>query len=220
MQSYDYTNDLCGTRIDGLSYASGSVTVSGFSVAMEDYEYDLDDRYAAYRPETIGWLAIDNTAGLWNGSMFEAFVRDEVLGKGDYVTSFVNSYSAAPMVFGCIASYKGADNCNLRLSAINADQITVYLEECTTEDEETDHGSKDALTMLAIEGTGDLYAYSQDFVVGAFTFDPDGQFDPAANGPEDVTFSYTLVDLYGNQDTATVTITVVTPYDGTIMILR
>ncbi|MDD2600369.1 MAG: Ig-like domain-containing protein [Kiritimatiellae bacterium] len=220
LQSYDYTNDLCATRINGTSYLSGSVTSTGFEVAMEDYEYDKDNRYDAYRPETIGWLAIDSSVGLWNGNKFESLVHDNILGAGDYTTAFSHSYSAAPMILACIASYKGSDNCNLRLTSVTASQVTVFLEECQTFDLETDHTNKEALTLLAIEGANDLYAYPQNFTVGAFTFDPDGEFDPAANGPEDVSFTYTLIDLYGNTDTATVTITVVTPYDGTIILLR
>jgi hypothetical protein len=217
LQSYDYTNELCATRMSGTTYG---VTLSGFQVAMEDYEYHSLNRFDEYRPETIGWLAIEEQVGLWNGSKFEAAVYDASLGNGAYQVPFVNSYTTAPMIMGCIASYKGIDPCNLRLDTSTSSTATFWLEECTTSNTEQTHGVE-ALTLLAIEGdSGDLYAYPQGMEIGAFTFDPDGAFDPAANGPEDVTFEYTLIDLYGNTDTATVTITVVTPYDGTLMIVR
>jgi VCBS repeat-containing protein len=214
LQSYDYTNELCATRMSGSTYG---VTLSGFQVAMEDYEYHSSNRFDEYRPETIGWLAIEESVGLWNGSKFEAAVYDSSLGDGAYQVPFANSHTSAPMILGCIASYKGIDPCNLRLDNSTSTTATFWLEECTTLNIEQTHGTE-ALTLLAIEGdSGDLYAYPQGIEIGAFTFDPDGEFDPAANGPEDVTFEYTLTDLYGNTDTATVTITVVTPYDGTLI---
>ncbi len=217
LQSYDYTNELCATRMSGSTYG---VTLSGFQVAMEDYEYHSSNRFDEYRPETIGWLAIEEQVGLWNGSKFEAAVYDASLGNGAYQVPFANSYTTAPMIVGCIASYKGIDPCNLSLDNNTSNAATFWLDECTTKDSEQTHGTE-ALTLLAIEGdSGDLYAYPQGMEIGEFTFDPNDEFDPAVNGSEDVSFEYTLIDLYGNTDNATVTITVVTPYDGTLITVR
>lgn len=221
LQSADYPDELFTTRMKGVSYDDG-VSVGGFQVAMQDFEYDAVDRNAAgSKPETIGWLAIEQSVGLWNGYHFEAGVTAQTLNNINVEYPFSNSYTNPPSLIGCVATYYGQDPCSIRMPAIGNTAFTLYCEEDTTFDTELAHANTEAATYLALEGdSGDLYAYPQDFRVGAFTFDPNGEFDPSANGPEDVTFTYTLVDLYGNQDTATVTITVVTPYDGSLIILR
>ncbi|MDA3925021.1 MAG: hypothetical protein PF904_10025 [Kiritimatiellae bacterium] len=219
LQSYDYTNDLFSTRMDGAGlYVNGPVTTTGFTVALEDYEYDQDNRYDAYRPETIGWIAIEKGSGLWSGYEFEASVTADSLSIIDVSFNFINTYATAPSFIGCVATYSGADPVNMRLVSIDGSSFTIRGLEDTTLDDETSHNNEE-VTYLAIDGTGDLFAYPHNIVRGAFTFDTNGEFMPYS-GKEDVIFSYTLTDLYGNTDTRTVTIHVIAPFSGTVILVR
>ena len=189
--------DRFGTRMQNLSATS-------FDVAMEDYQGASNPRTTA---ETIGWLAIEAGAGRWGDDLYEAGITGASVKEDEYTIDFANNYGSAPDFIAAQATYAGGDPTQLRFQNLDADSVGVRAREDTYGDAEIAH-ALEQVTYLAIGGSGDLYGYPLGTTQGAFTYDPNGAFDPRSGETLTDTFSYTITDDRGNTDTATVTITI------------
>jgi len=67
----------------------------------------------------------------------------------------------------------------------------------------------DLLLVTAVDTSGTVGAVTRWGPRGAFTYDPNGQFDYLQAGESATdSFTYTVADAVGDTDTATVTITI------------
>ncbi len=203
--------ELFGTRM------SGPATTNGFEVALEEYAGATAPRVT---PETIGWLAIEPCATVWNGNLTVAGITPEAVDQNMYAIAFGVDFGTAPHFIASQATVKGSDPAQLRFRNLDNDSVQVKVAEDTFGDTETGH-IKEQVTYLAVAGSGDLTAYPASVPIGGFVYDPNGVFDrlPYKQTATE-TFTYTLTDEHGNTDTKTVTITVTDIQRGMLIMVK
>ncbi|GEM_PF-1187570 len=137
-----------------------NTTASSFQLAMEEEEALAT---SGHTTETIGWLAMEEGTGNWDG-------RSLVVGKtGDRVTEdwftidFGSTFSNAPQFLASLASFDGADSSGLRYNNLTNSSVDIKIEEDTSRDSETGHTNEE-VTYLAIGGTGSLTAITETAV--------------------------------------------------------
>jgi GH35 family endo-1,4-beta-xylanase len=130
---------------------------SGFQVALEEEEV----KPTRHGRETVGWLALERGVGSWDNHPYEAEQTEIAVGHNWYPIIFGQTFDQVPAFLAAIATYRGADNAELRIrSRINppsAKGVEVLIEEDTTLDDEIEH-NPEAVNYLAIEGDGVLNA--------------------------------------------------------------
>ena len=216
LQSWnDPYNELFGTRMNGTTYAGGGVKSNKFQVAMEDLEGDQND--SSIQHEVIGWLAIEESSGTWDGNPYQAGVSPNSFTQGGTVNNFAFDFGTVPDVIACLATVAGGDPSTLRYNSISSSQYNFYVSEDTYGETEIGHAAEWA-TFLAIGGTDSkLYAIDLDPSEGFFTYDSAGI--DVTGGSVIETFTYTVTDNNGSSDTKTVTITIEAPA-GTVLLIQ
>lgn len=190
--------ELFGMRMDNLGQTS-------FQVILEEPQgFSTTPRTTA---ETIGYVAIEPGQDQTGGNLYEAGSRSGVDGNLQTIT-FGSNFASAPIFIASLADYAGGDPSQLRYNNLNASTVQVEADEDSYFDTERDHAAE-LVTYFALNSANSTLEALPQGPQGLFTFDTNGDFSGLAPGAtEDVTFTYTLSDLEGNTDTATVTITV------------
>ena len=114
-------------------------------------------------PETIGYLAITNSKGTWNGMAYEANAG-EATADFSYM-AYLNTFNEGPSLLTSLASYNGYDNSHLRFKDNTAYGVNVKVEEDTTFDSELGHAAEE-VSYIAIDGQGMLTALDPQIPVG------------------------------------------------------
>lgn len=188
---------MAGETLELMGTRQQNTTTSGFEVAMEDHEGDVTPRTTT---EVIGWLAIEPGLGGWSGHPFEVDTTPDAVTEAFFTIDFWRPFGSTPNNFAKMARIDGVDPSHLRYQSLDGDSVQVKVGEDRYSDTELTH-TPEIVGYLVVGGTGDLTAYDQGTVQGAFTYDASG-----ATGTQ--TFTYTLTDSLGFSDTATVTITI------------
>lgn len=128
-----------------------NLKTTGFDVALEQAE----NAHSPHGTETIGWMAIERSSGTWSDRPYQALRLANQI-SGDWSTlAFSQSFSTPPRLIAGISTYRDPDPAVLRFRDLTAGGAQFLVQEDTTADGETAHGSED-LTYLAIEGSGML----------------------------------------------------------------
>lgn len=162
-----------------------SASSTGFQVKMEGEENFNSS--TLLNPETIGYLAISPGYGTLDGASFEAnsFSADESNTTHDYVQPFPNTdYHFV----SAIATTTNTEPVTMRWRRLQPDHAEVFLQEDTTLDPETAHGTE-TVDYFVI----DTYADQGVFFWGAPTVPRIGQFD--AETPEETQADHSTVAL-------------------------
>jgi len=85
-------------------------TTTGVNIALEEEE----GKTTPHGSETVGWLAIEPSAGEWSGRLFEAALTPDAVTHSWYSFSFGQSFSAAPRFLAGLASYDSDESAQLR----------------------------------------------------------------------------------------------------------
>ncbi|MDK3073565.1 calcium-binding protein [Sedimentitalea sp. JM2-8] len=105
--------------------------------------------------ESVGYLAVEQGVGTTDGIGFEAFVTGEDYASNWKTLDFEGDYSdlgaAAARFFGTVSTREGADPVFLRRDNATSDGIDVLLQEDTSQDSETSHGTE-ALSYISLGG--------------------------------------------------------------------
>jgi len=132
------------------------LNTTGFKVALEENEA----KTTAHGTETIGWLAIENSTGSWDGHLYEADRTAKNVTHNWTSITFAQSFSNPPRFMANLGSYHGDDNAHLRYQSLTKDGVEVMVEEDTGHDSETTH-TEEVVDYLAIEGNGLLTGTSR-----------------------------------------------------------
>jgi hypothetical protein len=138
------------TRLDGES-------LSGFQVAMTEEEATNG---GAHGEETIGWIAIEEGTGTWDGLLFEAGSTPDAVTEASYDLDFLQTYETDPGMLAKLSSYDGSDPSWLGVESVGLSDATINLEEETSADSETGHYTETA-DYLVMEGSGVLSAEAE-----------------------------------------------------------
>ena len=174
-----------------LQTRQNSITSTGFDLALEQEELANTQHVS----ETIGYLAIDQGRGAWNGLLMEAYNTAALVTDQWYGQALDFSYSSPPRLLSSLTSYNSEDNAHVRYANLNGNGVQFKIDEDTTLDTETQHGAE-SVAYLVIGGSGRLTAIAatappqvlsverdggQDTYDSlqtlAFTFDQDVQID-------------------------------------------
>lgn len=139
----------------------------------------------------------------------------EFLGQGEsdttngdftYTANDGSAVSAAANVQVTVTGVNDAPTANN--DAVSTNEDTSFTTADLVAANDVDPDTSDSLSVVSIDTTGTTGNVT-DNGNGTFTYDPNGQFESLAAGESAAdTFSYTIEDGFGQQDTATVTVTV------------
>ena len=137
-------------------------SVDGFRLSMEEEEAL---RNSGHGQETVGWLAMDAGIGDLGDLSYQAGHTGRRVDHNSAQINFKQDFTSKPSLFASLASFYGADAAGLRYQSLSPTQTTIMLEEDQSRDNEVGH-TKENVSFLAIDGTGDLtaIAYEPDFV--------------------------------------------------------
>lgn len=129
-----------------------NTSTSGFKIAMEEEEAFNN---SGHTTETIGWFAISSGSGnLGQNSYLAGKTSNSVTHKWRTI-NFNSSFDQAPIFLASIATHNGNDPSGLRHSSLNSQGVKIKIEEDTSKDAETDHGTE-VVNFLAIDGQSAL----------------------------------------------------------------
>jgi len=200
-----------GAAIDGTDTGSvtedGQLTASG-TLSVDDPDSGEDTFLAETGLAGIyGTLDID-AAGAWTYTLSNAASAVQALNGGGQPTDTIIVQSIDGTPHNIVVTVNGANDAPV------ADDDTA----AATEDDAEVTGSVATNDSDTDDGETATLEYSLDAAVAGLTFDPDGgySFDPgdaayqylSAGATTDVVASYTVTDVNGATDTATLTITV------------
>ena len=128
---------------------------AGFELSMEEEE----NKASYHGLEAIGWMAIEDGAGVWNGHPFEAVLTPDAVTHTWHTITFGQNFMEAPRLITSLATFDGADSSHLRYdrTSLSAESVALRVEEDTAGDTETVH-TTERVGILAIEQSGLLTA--------------------------------------------------------------
>lgn len=131
------------------------INQNGFKVALE--EEKSSNRTGDHDHEDIGWFAIYQGEGTWDGNDFQAVLTGASYSNQWSGFDFATDFAQAPNLFASLASYNGSDAAGLRYRSLDEDTVQFQIAEEKSHDSEVAH-VKESLGILAIEGSGALTA--------------------------------------------------------------
>lgn len=153
------------------------IGTEGFSLTMQEAQFDNVN----HALEDVGWVAIQNGSGFWDGIAWQAGSSDQVVNGWQTPVSFHDAFAEAPNVVATIASYNGTDPASLRIGSIGADGFTAAAVEDQSADEEQQHGLE-VVDWFAFGGEGSLNAaipVEYDYGEGAYAAGGEAEGLPA-----------------------------------------
>ena len=138
-----------------------AVSATGLTVALQQEETIATQHV----PETIGYLAIESGAGVWNGHVFEAGNTGTVVTDAMTTVSFDRRFPDVPALLTSMNTYVGKDSAHVRYSNLSDEDVDLLIGEDTTVDTELTHGGED-VSYLAISGSGMLTATVAQLDIG------------------------------------------------------
>lgn len=124
---------------------------NSFQVAMQEEEALKN---SGHKNETIGWLALENSSGIWSGNPYQAGSTGDAVTDNWFELRFAEQlFSQAPQLLAGISTFDGSDTANLRYRSLASDRATIRVQEEQSADSETWH-TTEAVDFLAISGSG------------------------------------------------------------------
>ena len=144
-----------------LQTRQNNITSSGAEIALEQEE----EVHTQHSSETIGYLAIEEGIGQWNGMLIEAFNTPAQVTDAWYEHQLERTYETSPALLSSLTSYHGKNNSHIRYQNLGNSSVQFKIGEDTTHDTETAHGGE-SVAYLAIGGIGSLTAVAPQMPVG------------------------------------------------------
>ena len=122
----------------------------GFSVALEQ-EQSATSNVHSHGQELIGWFAMPVGTGTLGGLQYEAGVTAAEVDHSLYTVTYASPFASAPRVYASIGTWAGHDSCGLRLGPDGSTPagFSVFVEEESCHDTETDHPNPEAVNFFA-----------------------------------------------------------------------
>ncbi|RDD62279.1 Ig-like domain-containing protein [Ferruginivarius sediminum] len=130
----------------------------GFSFAMEEEESQF---LTDHGQETVGWMAIEQGSGLWDGHAFEAGSTGDRITDSGASVSFADAFDSAPQILASVSSFDGANPVDVRYQDVDGSEVVIRVQEDQSSNTEVAHTSE-SVDYLAIDGSGLLTADSVD----------------------------------------------------------
>ncbi|MEM6742412.1 MAG: hypothetical protein AAF676_01585, partial [Pseudomonadota bacterium] len=132
---------------------------AGFEAALQRAEAaDLSDGAA---PAPLGWLAIEQGTGEWDGMAYEAASTDERFDHAADRFEFTAEFDDAPLALAALSSFQGGDTAALRRESVDAEGLNLFVMEEKTRDGELRH-VPESVDVFAFEGAGLLTGSAWD----------------------------------------------------------
>ena len=155
-----------------------NVSPSGFEVRMQEAQADNQ----IHVQETVSWIAIGQSNGSSNGSLFEAGVTGDLVTHNDFSENFASAFASAPVFLASMQTFDGPDNAYVRYRTLDANGATFYIDEERSADNETNHTTEN-VGYFAFE-SGAIYALGS----GGRSITPPGQVTEASSQRFDLYF--------------------------------
>lgn len=134
---------------DAVTSRLRNVDATGFDLRIQE-EQALGPHVA----ETVSWIAMET--GL--GSALEVVLTGDVLGDSTSAFDFTTSFASAPVLLADMQSNDGPDAATVRMSALDSDGVSLFVEEEQSGDLEQDHTNE--IAGYAAMAQGLIYASS------------------------------------------------------------
>lgn len=156
-QSFDATPSVFSQvqTFNGSDYVATRQTnpaAAGFSVTMQEEEARNNFGHAQ---ETIGWVAIEQGSGTWNGIAYEAGASAKTVTNNFQSVSFATAFSSVPFVVTSLSSYFGDNPAVQRTQGVSASSFQARVQEDQSFDAETIHIAE-VFDYFAVSGSGTL----------------------------------------------------------------
>ena len=168
-------------------YLDTFTSSSQFKLGMEPQE----NVTAAVVEETVGYLAIDEATGFWNGMKFEAGVTPDAVSHTPYQLFYDEAFDDSPSLLTSLYSYDNGDNAHVRYLDATSTGVRLKVEEDTTFDTETTHTTEE-VAYLALGGEGMLTARTP--TVPVLEIGEVGQINNLTHTNQTITLSRTFVN--------------------------
>ncbi|MFB6268556.1 MAG: PKD domain-containing protein [Halobacterium sp.] len=166
---------------------NNNVTTSSFLTRVQEEE-GADGNHTI---ETVGYVAVEPGTGTNQDTPFEVGRTDPVVEEAGYTIDFARTYDSSVEFVADMQTQNGGNTAEPRLDSLTGDSATVFIEEETTADSETDHPGSEAIGYLTFDAAGTLTSQtSNEKPTAEFTHSPT---EPTAG--EDVT-----LDASGSSD--------------------
>jgi len=109
--------------------------------------------------ETVGYLAISEGTGTWNGLAYEAGKTNNAVTDSWHTLSYDRAFEETPNLLTSLSTYDSGDNAHVRYRNSQGNSVQLKVEEDTSFDAELAH-TTEAVAFLAIGGEGILTASS------------------------------------------------------------
>lgn len=124
-----------------------NVSETGFQLQIEEQEAGN-----GHANETVSWIAIESGAS----DQLEVVRTPDQLGHGVDAFTFASSFAQAPVLLADMQSTDGGDTATVRMTALDADGVSLFVEEEQSANSEVNHTNETA-GFVALAG-GLLYA--------------------------------------------------------------
>jgi hypothetical protein len=117
----------------------------------DGFAYNLQGQEGSVQPhgvETISYVGWEPSSGVVNGVLFEVFTTGNVVTNAPYRIQFDNNYTSVPTFLADMQTTDGKDVANLRWKNKDLLGVEVFVDECTSQDEETRHTTEDVGYMV------------------------------------------------------------------------
>lgn len=138
-----------------------NITEDGFALSMEEEEKLMA---SAHAEEAIGYLAMSEGNGEWGELTYEAGTTGDSITHNKRWIKFDGDFATKPNFMAGVASYDGADPVGVRQIFINANGVSLKLEEDKSKDSEIKH-IHETVNFLALSGDGFLKGADTDDLV-------------------------------------------------------
>lgn len=151
-----FTTAQSATGSDALWTRASSASASGFDMVLQEEEALNSGTHTS---ETVGWLAVSRVSGPLDGStLADSSAATATATDRTTAISFAAGFAAAPVLLAGISSLAEGDTAGLRLSGLDRNGATLFVQEDTTFDSETAHGAEQ-IDWLALDGSGTISGF-------------------------------------------------------------
>jgi hypothetical protein len=128
-----------------------NVSTSGLKIRLQEEEAE-----SWHTRESVGYVAIEPTAGTNDGTAFEAGTTGTTVNNGWHTIPFEQSYSSSPVFLSQIQTFEGTHPCGLRYRNLDSTDVEVFIEEEQSSDSEMWHTNEN-VGYLTLGGEATLY---------------------------------------------------------------
>lgn len=136
---------------DAVTTRIRNVDATGFQVQLQE-----EEALGPHANETVSWIALET--GVAPG--FDAVRTGAQLDERVDTLQFNTEFTSAPVLLADLQSFNGGNTSTVRLTSLDADSVSLFLEEEQSADAEVDHNNEVA-GYVALNG-GQIYAVPRD----------------------------------------------------------